>query len=100
MAHSQRDRSAPRPRANLRQRGPLDGLRGEIPILIIEHDLDLPLADPAYVLDHGQITDQSQAEPLLAISIAPAAAVVVRAKIRFKSGVNASLDLVRIEGRC
>jgi branched-chain amino acid transport system ATP-binding protein len=45
----------------------LDALRGEIPILIIEHDLDLvlALADRAYVLDRGQITHEGPAEPLL-----------------------------------
>jgi ABC-type branched-subunit amino acid transport system ATPase component len=46
----------------------LDALRGEVPILIIEHDLDLvlALADRAYVLDRGQITHEGPAEPLLA----------------------------------
>jgi branched-chain amino acid transport system ATP-binding protein/branched-chain amino acid transport system permease protein len=46
----------------------LDALRGEIPILIIEHDLDLvlALADRAYVLDRGRITHEGPAEPLLA----------------------------------
>jgi branched-chain amino acid transport system ATP-binding protein len=45
----------------------LDALRGEVPILIIEHDLDLvlALADRAYVLDRGQITHEGPAEPLL-----------------------------------
>jgi branched-chain amino acid transport system ATP-binding protein len=45
----------------------LDQLRGEVPILIIEHDLDLvlALADRAYVLDRGQITHEGPAEPLL-----------------------------------
>ena len=51
--------------------GPLDGLRGEIPILIIEHglDLSLTLADRACVLDRGQITDEGPAEPLVHASI-------------------------------
>jgi len=46
----------------------LDTLRGEVPILIIEHDLDLvlALADRTYVLDRGQITHEGPAEPLLA----------------------------------
>ena len=46
----------------------LDALRREVPILIIEHDLDLvlALADRAYVLDRGQITHEGPAEPLLA----------------------------------
>jgi ABC-type branched-subunit amino acid transport system ATPase component len=46
----------------------LDALRREVPILIIEHDLDLVLglADRAYVLDRGQITHEGPAEPLLA----------------------------------
>jgi len=46
----------------------LDALRGEVPILIVEHDLDLvlALADRAYVLDRGQITHEGPAEPLLA----------------------------------
>jgi ABC-type branched-subunit amino acid transport system ATPase component len=46
----------------------LDALRAEIPILIIEHDLDLvlALADRAYLLDRGQITHEGPAEPLLA----------------------------------
>jgi branched-chain amino acid transport system ATP-binding protein len=46
----------------------LDALRREIPILIIEHDLDLvlALADRTYVLDRGQITHEGPAEPLLA----------------------------------
>jgi branched-chain amino acid transport system ATP-binding protein/branched-chain amino acid transport system permease protein len=46
----------------------LDALRGELPVLIIEHDLDLvlALADRAYVLDRGQITHEGPAEPLLA----------------------------------
>ena len=45
----------------------LDALRGEVPILIVEHDLDLvlALADRAYVLDRGQITHEGPAEPLL-----------------------------------
>jgi ABC-type branched-subunit amino acid transport system ATPase component/ABC-type branched-subunit amino acid transport system permease subunit len=46
----------------------LDALRREVPILMIEHDLDLvlALADRAYVLDRGQITHEGPAEPLLA----------------------------------
>jgi branched-chain amino acid transport system ATP-binding protein len=45
----------------------LDQLRGEIAILIIEHDLDLvlALADRAYVLDRGHISHTGPAEPLL-----------------------------------
>jgi ABC-type branched-subunit amino acid transport system ATPase component len=45
----------------------LDQLRGEIAILIIEHDLDLvlALADRAYVLDRGQVSHAGPAEPLL-----------------------------------
>jgi branched-chain amino acid transport system ATP-binding protein len=45
----------------------LDVLRGEMPILIIEHDLDLvlALADRVYVLDRGQIAHEGPAEPLL-----------------------------------
>jgi ABC-type branched-subunit amino acid transport system ATPase component len=45
----------------------LDQLRGEIAILIIEHDLDLvlALADRAYVLDRGQVSHTGPAEPLL-----------------------------------
>ena len=45
----------------------LDQLRREVPILIIEHDLDLvlALADRAYVLDRGRITHEGPAEPLL-----------------------------------
>jgi len=45
----------------------LDQLRGEIAILIIEHDLDLvlALADRAYVLDRGQVSHSGPAEPLL-----------------------------------
>ena len=44
----------------------LDQLRREVPILIIEHDLDLvlALADRAYVLDRGRITHEGPAEPL------------------------------------
>jgi ABC-type branched-subunit amino acid transport system ATPase component len=44
----------------------LDQLRGEIAILIIEHDLDLvlALADRAYVLDRGQVSHAGPAEPL------------------------------------
>jgi ABC-type branched-subunit amino acid transport system ATPase component len=45
----------------------LDQLRGEIAILIIEHDLDLvlALADRAYVLDRGHVSHAGPAEPLL-----------------------------------
>ena len=45
----------------------LDQLRGEIAILIIEHDLDLvlALADRAYVLDRGFVSHTGPAEPLL-----------------------------------
>jgi ABC-type branched-subunit amino acid transport system ATPase component len=45
----------------------LDQLRGEIAILIIEHDLDLvlALADRAYVLDRGHVSHTGPAEPLL-----------------------------------
>jgi ABC-type branched-subunit amino acid transport system ATPase component len=44
----------------------LDQLRGEIAILIIEHDLDLvlALADRAYVLDRGRVSHAGPAEPL------------------------------------
>jgi ABC-type branched-subunit amino acid transport system ATPase component/ABC-type branched-subunit amino acid transport system permease subunit len=45
----------------------LDQLRREIPILIIEHDLDLvlSLADRAYVLDRGRVSHEGPAAPLL-----------------------------------
>ncbi len=45
----------------------LDQLRKEIPILIIEHDLDLvlALADRAYVLDRGRVSHEGPAAPLL-----------------------------------
>jgi branched-chain amino acid transport system ATP-binding protein len=45
----------------------LDQLRHEVPILIVEHDLDLvlALADRALVLDRGHITHAGPAEPLL-----------------------------------
>ncbi|MCX7141294.1 MAG: ABC transporter ATP-binding protein [Proteobacteria bacterium] len=45
----------------------LDQLRGEIAILVIEHDLDLvlALADRAYVLDRGHVSHTGPAEPLL-----------------------------------
>ena len=44
----------------------LHQLRREVPLLIIEHDLDLvlALADRAYVLDRGRITHEGPAEPL------------------------------------
>ena len=44
----------------------IDELRREVPILIIEHDLDLALAlaDRVYVLDRGRITYEGQAAPL------------------------------------
>jgi branched-chain amino acid transport system ATP-binding protein len=44
----------------------LEQLRREVPLLIIEHDLDLvlALADRAYVLDRGRITHEGPAEPL------------------------------------
>ncbi len=45
----------------------LDQLRRVIPILIIEHDLDLvlALADRVYVLDRGHVSHHGPAEPLL-----------------------------------
>ncbi len=45
----------------------INRLREEIPILLVEHDLDLALslADRVYVLDRGQITHTGPAEPLL-----------------------------------
>ena len=45
----------------------LDQLRRAIPILIVEHDLDLvlALADRAYVLDRGYVSHEGPAEPLL-----------------------------------
>ena len=45
----------------------LDQLRKEIPIFIIEHDLDLvlALADRAYVLDRGRVSHEGPAAPLL-----------------------------------
>jgi ABC-type branched-subunit amino acid transport system ATPase component/ABC-type branched-subunit amino acid transport system permease subunit len=44
----------------------IDALRCEIPILMIEHDLDLALAltDRIYVLDRGRIGHEGPAEPL------------------------------------
>jgi ABC-type branched-subunit amino acid transport system ATPase component/ABC-type branched-subunit amino acid transport system permease subunit len=44
----------------------LDRLRREVPILIVEHDLDLvlALADRVYVLDRGRITHEGPAAPL------------------------------------
>ncbi len=45
----------------------IDQLRGEISILIVEHDLDqvLSLADRVYVLDRGRVTHEGPAAPLL-----------------------------------
>jgi ABC-type branched-subunit amino acid transport system ATPase component len=44
----------------------LDRLRRDVPILIVEHDLDLvlALADRVYVLDRGRITHEGPAAPL------------------------------------
>jgi ABC-type branched-subunit amino acid transport system ATPase component/ABC-type branched-subunit amino acid transport system permease subunit len=44
----------------------IDELRREVPILMIEHDLDLALAlaDRVYVLDRGRISHEGPAEPL------------------------------------
>jgi ABC-type branched-subunit amino acid transport system ATPase component/ABC-type branched-subunit amino acid transport system permease subunit len=44
----------------------IDELRREVPILMIEHDLDLALAlaDRVYVLDRGRITYEGPAAPL------------------------------------
>jgi branched-chain amino acid transport system ATP-binding protein len=46
--------------------GSLDRLRREVPILIVEHDLDLvlALADRVYVLDRGRVTHEGPAAPL------------------------------------
>ena len=46
----------------------LDRLRREVPILIVEHDLDLvlALADRVYVLDRGRISYEGAAAPLQA----------------------------------
>ena len=46
----------------------LDRLRREVPILIVEHDLDLvlALADRIYVLDRGRISYEGPAAPLRA----------------------------------
>jgi ABC-type branched-subunit amino acid transport system ATPase component len=43
----------------------LDRLRQEVPILIVEHDLDLvlALADRVYVLDRGRISHEGPAAP-------------------------------------
>jgi ABC-type branched-subunit amino acid transport system ATPase component len=42
-------------------------LRDEVPIVIVEHDLDrvLALADRVYVLDRGQVAHVGPAQPLL-----------------------------------
>jgi branched-chain amino acid transport system ATP-binding protein len=44
----------------------IDALRRDVPILMIEHDLDLALAlaDRVYVLDRGRITHEGPAAPL------------------------------------
>jgi branched-chain amino acid transport system ATP-binding protein len=44
-----------------------DRLRGEVSMLIVEHNLDLvlALADRAYVLERGSVTHQGPAHPLL-----------------------------------
>ncbi len=46
--------------------GVIDALRRDVPILMIEHDLDLALAlaDRVYVLDRGRITHEGPADPL------------------------------------
>jgi len=46
--------------------GVIDALRRDVPILLIEHDLDLALAlaDRVYVLDRGRITHEGPAAPL------------------------------------
>jgi len=46
--------------------GSLDRLRREVPMLIVEHDLDLvlALADRVYVLDRGRISHEGPAAPL------------------------------------
>jgi len=46
--------------------GVIDALRRDVPILMIEHDLDLALAlaDRVYVLDRGRITHEGPAAPL------------------------------------
>jgi len=45
----------------------INGLRSEVSIIIIEHQLDLvlALADRAYILDRGEITHDGPAKPLL-----------------------------------
>jgi ABC-type branched-subunit amino acid transport system ATPase component/ABC-type branched-subunit amino acid transport system permease subunit len=45
----------------------VSGLRHQIPILIVEHDLDrvLALADRVYVLDRGSVAHEGPARPLL-----------------------------------
>ena len=81
----------------------LDALRDEIPILIIEHDLDLvlALADRAYVLDRGQITHEGPAEPLLSDLDYRAGAVVVRLRARppYWQRLNRSLGRPRSPDR-
>ena len=44
----------------------LDGLRGQLSMLIVEHNLDLvlALADRVYVLERGGVTHEGPAEPL------------------------------------
>jgi ABC-type branched-subunit amino acid transport system ATPase component len=45
----------------------IESLRSEVPLLVIEHHLDLvlSLADRAYVLDRGYVSHEGPAEPLL-----------------------------------
>jgi branched-chain amino acid transport system ATP-binding protein len=45
----------------------VSGLRDQVPILIVEHDLDrvLALADRVYVLDRGSVAHEGPARPLL-----------------------------------